>query len=63
MKIDIEKLRTAQARTGKTLAELNLPRTTLQNIRDGKNVRPKTVHKFAVILGVDVSELLERSDA
>lgn len=58
MKIDLEKLRMAQARTGKTLAELGLPRTTMQNIRKGSNVRPQTVHRFAVALGCDVTDLL-----
>ena len=63
MKLSIEKVLEAQARTGKTLAQLGLPRTTLQNIRKGANVRPQTVYRFASALGVDVSDIIEGGEA
>lgn len=59
MKINAQKVLEAQARTGKTLAELGLSRTTLQNIKKGSEVRPQTVYKFAAALGCDVADLLE----
>ena len=62
MLIDIEKVYKEQAKTGKTLAELGFPKTTIQNIRKGKNVRPQTVYKFASALGCDVEDLLKKGD-
>lgn len=59
MRIDIEKVYKEQAKTGKTLAELGFPKTTIQNIRKGKNVRPQTVYKFAQALGCSVEELIK----
>lgn len=62
MLIDIEKVYKEQAKTGKTLAELGFPKTTIQNIRKGKNVRPQTVYKFASKLGCRVDDLLKEGD-
>ena len=58
MRIDFQKVIESQARTGKTLAELGIPKTTFANIRKGANVRPQTVYKLAKALGCDVTDLL-----
>ncbi len=58
MLIDNDKLNTAQARSGKSMRELGISKGTLQNIRKEKNVRPQTVHKIAVALGCDVTEII-----
>ena len=59
MQIDINKLKQAQARSGKTLSELGFSRSTMQNIRRGHNVLPTTVYKFAQALGCSVEELIK----
>lgn len=63
MLIDIEKVYMKQAKTGKTLAELGFAKTTIQNIRKGKRVRPQTVHKFAHALNCDVEDIIKVGDA
>lgn len=59
MKIDLNKFYRMQAVTGKTISELGLAKTTLQNIRQGKNVRPQTVYKFAKALNCEVEDIIE----
>lgn len=59
MKIDVEKLREKQAKTGKTLDDLGFCRNTMTRIRRGGNVRPQTVYKFAQALGCEVEDLLK----
>lgn len=63
MHIDINKLKQAQARSGKTLNELGFSRSTMQNIRRGRNVLPTTVYKYAQALGCTVEALLREGDA
>ena len=58
MHIDLAKLELAQAKNGKTLAELGISKETIRNIRRGKNVRPTTVYKFAKALGCEVEDLI-----
>lgn len=58
MYLDIEKLRLAQARTGKTLEELGISRNTMYRVHKGQRVRPTTLHKLAAALGVDPAELI-----
>lgn len=60
MQLDIEKIYEAQAKTGKTLAELGFAKTTIQNIRKGKNVRPQTVFKFCKALDCEVNDIIKR---
>ncbi len=50
MRIDVKRFELAQAKTGKTLIALGIPRETARNIRDGKNLRPETVGKIAKAL-------------
>ena len=59
MKISIKKFDIAQARAGKTLEELKIPRSTIANIKTGKEVLPTTVHNLAHALRCDVTDLIE----
>lgn len=63
MKIDIDKLKREQARSGKTLDDLGFSRSTIQNIRNGHNVLPTTVHKFASALGCTIDDILEGGES
>lgn len=63
MQIDINKLKQAQARSGKTLKELGFSRSTMHNIRQGHNVLPTTVYKFATALGCEVTDIIKGGDA
>lgn len=58
MKVNIQRMQAAQARTGKSLTQLGISRSTLQRIRRGDEIRPQTVHKLALALCVDVGELI-----
>lgn len=59
MQIDLNKLDIAQAKCGKALNELGIPSETLRNVKRGKNVRPKTVYKFATALGCEVTDIIK----
>lgn len=63
MTIDLNKLEIAQAKCGKALNELGIPKETVRNIRKGKSVRPKTVYKFATALGCEVTDIIKDGDA
>lgn len=58
MIIDRKKLSYEMARCGKDYSELNIPLTTIRNVRQGREVRPKTVYKFAQALGCSVDDIL-----
>lgn len=60
--LDVEKISIAQARTGKTLAELGISENTMYRANKGKPVRPTTLHKIANALGVDPAELVKDDD-
>jgi|GEM_PF-1704441 len=60
MKICASKLDTALARQCKNAKDLKgvASLTTLQRIRDGHDVKPKTAGRIAQALNIDVAELL-----
>ena len=62
MKVNAQKVLELQARTGKTLAELGIPRTTMHNIKRGANVRPQTIYRIASALCCDVTEIIKGGD-
>lgn len=59
MKLDINKILLAQARTGKTMSELGVSRGLIYRIRKGCSVQAITLHKLANALGVDPAELVK----
>lgn len=61
MKVDQFKLDVALARSCKSLADLRSGTSpqTLQRIREGHEVMPKTAGRIAKALGVDVTEIVE----
>lgn len=62
MKVNRRKLEIAEARAcmgRKEIIAAGFPRSTLLNIKVGKNVTPTTVGRLAEILGVDVLDLIE----
>lgn len=62
MKADRKKLELAMARacmnTEDLRAKTELPRPTVNNVIIGRSVRPGTIGRIAVALGVDVTEIL-----
>ena len=62
MQLDIDKIKLAQARTGKTLYELGITQQTLTRVRKGSNTRPQTAYKLAAALGVDVADIMKGAD-
>jgi transcriptional regulator with XRE-family HTH domain len=67
MKADKIKIELAMARACITPAELSkkaqMPRPSVNNVLSGKrNVRPATLGRIAVALGVDVLEIIESGD-
>lgn len=63
MRIDIDKLETALARCCMNAKDLNgaASLTTVQRIRCGYDIKPKTAGKIAKILNVDISELVKEA--
>ena len=63
MKADRKKLELAMAMACMNTEDLqkasNIPRSTLNNVISGRNVRPGTIGRVAKGLGVDVTEILE----
>lgn len=61
MRIDVTKLETALARQCKNAKDLNgvTSLTTIQRIRNGYEVKPKTVGRIARALNVDVADLVK----
>lgn len=61
MKIDINKLNLVLARQCKSIADLRTGTSpqTLQRIRHGGEVQPRTAGRIARALNVDVAEILE----
>ena len=57
MKADRNKLELALARACMTAAA-EMPRTTVNNVITGRNVRPATMGRIARALGVDVAEII-----
>ena len=62
MRLDIEKLHIAQARTGKTLDQLGISRDFLYRARRGAELRPTTIFKLAQALGCDPAEIVKGGD-
>lgn len=62
MKLDINKLLLAQARTGKTWEQLGIDRNQIKRIRQGCSVRGTTIYKIATALGVDPAELIANEE-
>lgn len=64
MKADINKLKIAMARACLSTAALtkkaNMPRATINGVISGRSVRPETIGKVAVALGVDVTEIIKQ---
>ena len=65
MKAIRQKLELAMAEACITPAELSqkaeMPRPTLNNVINGRSVRPATLGRVAKALGVPVTELIEQS--
>lgn len=61
MKIDPKKLELCLARECKSLSDLRdgTSPQTLQRIRAGEGVKPRTAGRIAKALGVDVTDILE----
>ena len=62
MKLDRQKFELARARacmSSKEISEKGFPHGTLCQIMGGKNARPETLGRLAMILGVDVTEIIE----
>jgi len=62
VKLDRKKIELQMARQflNKTaLLKCGMPDRTYQRIITGENVRPSTAGRFAALLGVDVTELLQ----
>ena len=61
MKVDDHKLDLILARRCKSLNDLrsDLSPATLVKVRNGEDLRPKTVGRLAQLLGVDPAELLK----
>ena len=63
MKISKQKINTILARQNLTQTELarvmNMSRSNLSAVINGKSVRPKSVSKLATALGVDVLDIIE----
>lgn len=64
MKADKEKVKLAMARACISLNDLTIasemPRSTVNNVIYGRNVRPDTIGRIAKALGVDVTEIIEQ---
>ena len=58
MKLNYEKFLIAQAKSGKTLKELGINTSTLYSLKQGGNIRPKTLKKMADTLEVDPEYLI-----
>lgn len=58
MKLDIEKVRLAQARSGHTLSDTE--KMLLTRARQGKEIRPQTLHNLAIALNCDPEYLIVR---
>lgn len=63
MKVDIQKLHIAMARACLDVSDLvelhQIPRPTINNAIQGKNLRPATMGRIAKALGVDVTEIMK----
>lgn len=63
MRVDRKKLELAMARACMNTEELvkatKMPRPTVNNAITGRSVRPATLGRIAVALGVDPAELIE----
>lgn len=63
MKANKRKLEIAMARECMSAEDLRatsrMPRTTVNNVIEGRSVRPATIGRIAKALGVDVTEILE----
>ena len=62
MQLDVNKIKIAQARTGKTLGELGISRNTMRRANRGEDVRPTTLYKLAHALGCDPAEIVKEGD-
>ena len=66
MKANREKLFLAMARACLNASELTektkMPRPTVNNVIAGKNVRPASLGTVAKVLGVDVTEIIEKEE-
>ena len=58
MKLDIEKVKLAQARSGQKLTDSE--KQLLCRTRKGATVRPDTLYKLAIRFNCDPGELIER---
>ncbi len=65
MRIDVKKLELCLARACMSEADLRTGTSpqTLLRIRRGMEVKPKTVGRIALVLGVDVIDIIENTTA
>ena len=63
MKVNNKKLSLAMARACMNIDDVvktaEMPRPTVNNAIQGRNIRPATVGRIAKALGVDVTEIIE----
>ena len=66
MKVNSTKLRLAMARkcmnTADLSAQAEMPIQTINGVLRGRSIRPATLGRIAMALGVDPSELLKEDD-
>lgn len=63
MKVDNKRLKIAMARACMNIDDVvkiaEMPRPTVNNAIQGRNIRPATVGRIAKALGVDVTEIIK----
>ena len=59
MKAVRQKIEIIMARKGIKGKDINIPKSTMQNVLGGRNVQPYTLGKLARELGVDITEIIQ----